>query len=405
MKENVRPIICLSFPAWDGNYAKSTIELMKAMSVYREVLLVDYGYTWKDVLLKLFLKKGHAPLKHILGLASRMRKAGDLYIWSLPPLMPVNALKSGMIYTTFMKWNTLLMKRSIRKAQRKLGFTSPVLINAFLPAYGLTLRGVFNESLCIYYCYDEIRAASWVSRHGGPAEESYIAVCDALVCSSRSLLEKKRLPGKPAIVVPNGVDPAFLRPRKSKTVAQDLPLNAPIIGYIGAIDDRIDYDLLEDVMLALPAYQFVFIGKCDRKAYIDRLCAAKNCHYIGPQNYLDLPGILAHMRVGIIPFLRNPFTMGIYPMKINEYLGAGLPVVSTRFGDMDDFSDIVSLTDSRQGFIIGIDHAIRNDSIDAKAARIAFASQQTWDQRARQLSAYVGKLTDDTLPNKILYNK
>ena len=41
-------IICIAFPAWEGNYLKSTVQLMKELALSQRVLYVDYAYTWKD---------------------------------------------------------------------------------------------------------------------------------------------------------------------------------------------------------------------------------------------------------------------------------------------------------------------------------------------------------------------
>ena len=47
----------------------------------------------------------------------------------------------------------------------------------------------------------------------------------------------------------------------------------------------------------------------------------------------------------VIPFVHSPQTRAIYPLKLNEYLAAGLPVVATPFADMSGFEDLVRLAD------------------------------------------------------------
>ena len=87
-------IVCHAFPAWDGNYLKSTVELMKRMAERgHQVLYVDYAYTWKD-----FFTQPPATRKRMLGLQARIRcipvtGTGTLQVLTLPPVFPSNFLK------------------------------------------------------------------------------------------------------------------------------------------------------------------------------------------------------------------------------------------------------------------------------------------------------------------------
>jgi len=65
--------------------------------------------------------------------------------------------------------------------------------------------------------------------------------------------------------------------------------------------------------------------------------------FYGPKKVQDLPAYLKTFSLGIIPFIKNQFTKGIYPLKINEYLAAGIPVVSTNFGYLEDFETIINI--------------------------------------------------------------
>ncbi|NJO01737.1 MAG: hypothetical protein HC880_08635 [Bacteroidia bacterium] len=66
-------IICVARPNWDGNYAKSTVELMKALARHNRVLYVDYQATFKD-LLGAILKKNYALIKRLVGIKNRLRE-------------------------------------------------------------------------------------------------------------------------------------------------------------------------------------------------------------------------------------------------------------------------------------------------------------------------------------------
>jgi glycosyltransferase involved in cell wall biosynthesis len=88
--------------------------------------------------------------------------------------------------------------------------------------------------------------------------------------------------------------------------------------------------------------------------------------------------------VGLIPFVKNEFTKTIYPLKINEYLAAGKPVISTDFADLEDFKGMVKVCTSHKDFIEGIAKEIRYNNRLKISKRIAFARQNSWETRTAQ---------------------
>src|SRR5688572_11340936 len=88
-----------------------------------------------------------------------------------------------------------------------------------------------------------------------------------------------------------------------------------------------------------------------------------NVIFTGPKKLETLPQYLAYMDVAILPFLVNDLTKSIYPLKLNEYLAAGKPVVSTNFStDVQSFSEVVYISSSHTEFIDNIRKGIADDS-------------------------------------------
>ncbi|MDX2068080.1 MAG: glycosyltransferase [Haliscomenobacter sp.] len=384
---NVKPLLCLALPAWAGNYTKSTVELMKAMSEHRTVLYVDYTYTWKDVMMALLGKKPGLPILSVLGLKSRIRRISpQLQVWSLPPLLPINGLPPGFAFRVVHCINSFLVQSSLTKAIRVWNGDDFVTINACQALYDRALQKL-PASKNIYYCYDEIAAAQWTDRHAARFEKEAIGAADALVCSGSQLLAQKRQNGQPALQIPNGVDPLFLQTQRDIS-----PQSRPIIGYVGSLDERIDLDLLETVIQALPEYDFSFTGRLQQPHIQQRLAAFGNVQFHPPVAYQALPQRMKHFSAGIIPFLRNDLTAGIYPMKVNEYLALGLPVVSTGFGDMHQLQPWATVADQAESFIQALRMELSLDHLDKQNERRSFAAQQTWQARALQLNKLIEKL-------------
>ena len=96
--------------------------------------------------------------------------------------------------------------------------------------------------------------------------------------------------------------------------------------------------------------------------------------------------------VGIIPFEINEFTKGVYPLKINEYLATGIPVVSTRFGELSDFESIVSLHEDTEGFAQSLKWEIENDTAAKRQERAQFAKLNSWYGRVDEFSEIINQL-------------
>lgn len=378
-------IVCHAFPAWDGNYLKSTVELMKRMAERgHQVLYVDYAYTWKD-----FFTQPPATRKRMLGLQARIRcipvtGTGTLQVLTLPPVFPSNFLKQPFLYDFVNRLNSVFIGRTIKSAMARLKFHQPVVINAFNPSFGVHLAGKLQESLLLYYCYDEISAANWAGKHGPRLEKQFIQVCDAVVCSSEGLQTKLASQHPNVQVVKNGVDFNQFFHKLPVEMLPPIPGKTPgqkVIGYLGSVDDRLDFALLESQFRRFSDALFVFVGRVQEESIQQKLSAFPNVYLAGAFPATDLQGWVQQMDVCLIPFVKNKFTAGIYPLKINEYLAAGKPVVSTRFAPLQEFEEIVFLTEPAH-FGDAIQRALDSGE---KTEYQAFARKNDWMERAAQL--------------------
>jgi hypothetical protein len=92
--------------------------------------------------------------------------------------------------------------------------------------------------------------------------------------------------------------------------------------------------------------------------------------------------------VALIPYVLGPMVQFIYPTKLNDYLGAGLPVVSTCLPELDGCpEDIVTRVGSPDAFIAAVERLLplRHDRA-AIERRVAFARDNSWEARARTIA-------------------
>jgi glycosyltransferase involved in cell wall biosynthesis len=392
-----KDIICIAMPNWEGDYMKASVQMMSEFALRNRILYVDYEYTYTDVV-RTILGRAKAPLSRIFGFSDRLRvlkasNGAEVNVLTPPPVFPTNWIQSLDTYFSATAGQARKVSKSIQHAMRKLNFERPIVINAFNPQFGLPMVGDFEVEKLIYYCYDEISAASWCKEHGVAAEERFIQECDLVVTTSVGLQQAKSKLHSNVRLVPNGVDYSLFH-------QAFLPLNQKkgmpfTIGYVGTVDDRLDLDLMHQAIQSLPHATFTFVGRVtDEQAEIS-LKKHANVQLLGPRKPSELPEIMKSFSVGLIPFVSNAFTKHIYPLKVNEYLAAGLPVVSTHFAPLDEFEEIIQITNDPDTFVEHLKFWETHDSEDLQMARAAHARNNTWTHRADQFAEAIEELWYD----------
>ena len=388
---NEKPhLLCIATPQWEGNYAKSTVKLMTFLTEYFNIVYVNYAFTIKDVLMGV-IGKLQIPLGRILGLTSSIKtvtldETGEkIHIVYPYPIIPANWVRSKSLYLFITKINSLILRKSIKSSLKKIKFQPKVVINAFNPFLGLYNIDSFGEDLNIYYCYDQIKEAEWLGVHGGWMEKLFIEKAGHVACSSQPLLAEKSKFARSSILLKNGVDfDLFTKYKRKPSQSKKIK-----IGFTGSIDNRLDYDLLSFVVKELPDCEFIFIGRVQSTKEAGMLGQYHNVQFLEPVPYENLPEIQKTFDIGILPFVKNEFTYNIYPMKINEYLATGLPVISTDFTSLDEFAEIISIAGDKESFVEIIKNHKNNSGPIKTEKGIELAKKNSWKQRSKDLYDYI----------------
>lgn len=141
-------------------------------------------------------------------------------------------------------------------------------------------------------------------------------------------------------IVPQGFDlEGFACNKKRAITVATTKEKKPRIGFIGGINDRLNYDLLNKVIPENPNIEFVFCGPItvdenisgySYPARVDKLLSHKNVKHIQRKKRSELLAIIETFSICMIPYdIKLPFNLYCYPMKIFEYFYAGKPVLST----------------------------------------------------------------------------
>jgi len=189
----------------------------------------------------------------------------------------------------------------------------------------------------------------------------------------------------PIHIVPNGAErfdsiADKIAPFELKAVER------PIIGYVGNLRDRIDWSLLEELAQRRPNWSFVFAGSAEENPNVASLAKYANVKFLGVVEYSLLPSLLKSFDVAIVPHVLNDLTRAMNPLKVYNYLAAGIPVVSTAIPNVNEVADLIRIADNADDFISAIESCLATPRQDAEAGRRDdILASISWDARVAEI--------------------
>jgi glycosyltransferase involved in cell wall biosynthesis len=287
--------------------------------------------------------------------------------------------------------NAWLLRARVRRVVRKLRFHNPVLWG-YVPQAEVLLD-VLAPGLVVYHCVDDISAQEGIdSENFVAAERRFARRADLVIASAPALAERMReLSGK-VLYAPNVADTrlfaAALEP--GPIDASLAALREPRIVFVGAIaENKVDFELLAGVAAALREWTFALVGAVGLgypQTDVSPLNAQPNLYLLGPRAHEDLPAVLRGAAAGVIPYRHSRLTASIFPMKVYEYLAAGLPVVATGLPALKGVDDI-ALVQGVDQTVAALERALVEDSPERRRARSDAAQGHSWEARLVEIGA------------------
>ncbi len=289
------------------------------------------------------------------------------------------------------KFNEKFLVSQVKKAMRKLKFRSPINM-VFNPAAGL-LAGKIGEKELIYYCVDEYTAFTGASKGLKEIEEELFRRADLVIVSAEKLLENKKQFNANTFIIRHGVDFSHFRKaldEETKIPDEIVNLPKPIIGFHGLLADWVDYELIKKTAEHFSSGSVVLIGKIavDAEQKIKILDTVKNIHFFGRKPYQELPNYCKGFDVALNPFAISDLTLSANPLKVREYLAAGLEVVSTDIPEVR-ILDFCRIGESHADFIRHIEEALKNPKSKVKISDSV--KTESWEARVDELREIMGK--------------
>ncbi|MFV9510025.1 glycosyltransferase [Tepidibacillus sp. LV47] len=312
-------------------------------------------------LLKEFARQGHFSI-----FANKVTDGHGDYWFASENLCISNDLKATLDHP--------MIKEKVKETKVVLWVTLPETID---------LKDLVHPDIIVFDYIDESTEefSAWKYK----LDES-MELADIIFVASKKLydLTHAQYPQK-TYLLPNAADirkyfqkkyilPKDLRPLKRKYKL--------IVGFIGSLQSWVDYKLIKEMAILRPKWGFVLIGPEYFPATI--LKRIPNVHFLGPKRYRILHHYVKNFDVGIIPFQVREMTNSSSPIKMYEYLAAGIPVVATPIKECKRLSPIVRIARTGKGSVKKIEEAIYYSKKE-KHLYLQIAKNNSWEKRVQEI--------------------
>jgi len=284
-------------------------------------------------------------------------------------------------------WESLLMKVGFRKQienifwkriKDKIASKGEVIYTWVNKPRQINRIDRLGEEVVVYECYDDYQEnpKEGETEKIAMLEAQLLKVADVTFVTSKPLEEKLRGRTNNVYYIGNGVDASLWQ--RQYTVPEEIDgVEKPIAVLLGNINERVDIDLLEEVIKQAKDYCFLFIGAVSSIDF-DRIKILPNVLWVGPKSRESAAAYLCHSKIGMIPYKTNKFNDSSEVLKLYEYFAAGLPVISTLSAALEIHKDQIIFAKSADEYVAALNYFKNNNSDKLIKQMKATAHEHDW---------------------------
>lgn len=294
-----------------------------------------------------------------------------------------------------------LRRSSLRHQMRRLGMSQPILWLC-RPEMG-DLIGQWGEKLVLYHVVDEYSAYEGVANpeEVRRRERELLQRADLVITTAPALYESKRPFNRHTYLVPNAVNYELF----AEVILRDGPepadlagLPRPRIGYVGAVNAKLDLRYFSAVADAYPAASVVIVGPVNIPAEdeeLRRLKAAPNVRFLGRKPAEQVPCYIKAMDVCLLPYRQNEWTRHISSLKLYEYMACEKPIVASDVPAARQFAELVYIVGTPAEAVPAVGQALRGHPEEIRRRQRRVAQENTWRRRVEMLSDIIAGVLEE----------
>lgn len=368
--------VSFSLNYWEDLW-QSRHQIMLALAQKHKVLFVSPPFSLNQVL----FRRGNGPLPK----SGIVHRDANLHTVVFPKY-----LCEIYRYPDIAKLIRHLRLMKLRRATKRFAFQDTVVF-IWHPQFA-DMAGTLDEAICCYYVDDEFSAYAggneqhhqWVLQQ----EDALLRRADLVFANGPVLTKTKNRYGN-VINVPMTADfSLYSRSRLPETVVpQDLEIVPhPRIGYIGNLNDKVDFVLLRQLSAARPNWSFVLVGpvnvrESEAKNNFDAMKAQPNVFLLGAKQREFLPNYIKGLDVCTMFYRQHGWANSVYPLKLHEYLASGKPCVGSGLASLREFSEVVQIACTPEAWLAALESAIADKDPLRAERRIQVAFENRLETR------------------------
>lgn len=280
------------------------------------------------------------------------------------------------------------------------GAAGPLVAHIFNPEF-LPFVEPLKADYLVYHAYDLFRFMGVESKAIAVAENQLLRSADLVVATSRETAKDfAARVDRPVHILGNGVDWAQFDVVSEVKPGVPPGIPRPRVGYVGTINQKVDFALLLRLARRRTDWNIVLVGPIgtlmDGDAQLlEELRLRPNIYFEGGVEQGRVKAVLMDLDVGLVCYRKLEWTLAGYPLKLLEYLAAGLPVVATDLPAVTEFASEAAIARDDSEWETHIEAALAGRGMGSVESRKAVARQNSWEQRAAALEILLQQMVED----------
>jgi glycosyltransferase involved in cell wall biosynthesis len=309
-----------------------------------------------------------------------IRAKENIIVFATPPVLPFYN-KCRLIN----RLNQRILAGYIKRRMKEEGFQNPYLW-CYSPTSCDLTKSIKNRGV-IYDCVDRHSAyKGMINPEVVDRMEADLASGASYVfCTAKGLYDTLKQYNENISLIPNGADYELFS-RAFGGDEENIDLNKPVFGFIGMLQECIEYDYMEALVRQFPHGELIIVGRPLPGVDLSPLEKYPNVHFKGLLPQEELPGIIRSFNVCLNLFKEGNLSKDVSPLKLYEYLATGKPIVST--GEplqVLDYAGVIYIAENKEDFVLKCKEALEEKDPEKRRKRMEYGKACSWDNRVGQM--------------------